>query len=494
MEKGLIRGSATDESLSFHHVLVRSVSYYGTPKSARAALHERTAGWLGEHDMPDELVGYHLEQACHYRSELDPLDERVVELARHAAERLASAASRAVAGEDMRAAVALLVRAEQLLPREDPFRAELLARLGEAMAAVGWPGELAQADAVLEEAIKAARAVGSPRVEWNAVLERSLLRRRIDPATWIEHARREAEDAVRECSRLGYEDELVKGWTVIGMLELDLGHDRAAEEALQRALTYARRSRDERAERLVLGTLGFMAIYGSMHVTDAVRLLDESLELAKARGHPHWQAISYESLAMLVAMRGEFDRARDFLERGRILREDLGVSLAGAAYATAFVARLAGEPAEAERAYRSALRTFEEDGNFGYSSTIAAELAAVLVDQDLNEEAFVFTALSEKMAATHDAEAQALWRGARARALAGRGALEEAERLAREALSIARATDNLLLHAHGLIDLAAVLRVGDRSPEATRLIQDAVQLFEQKGDVVEADQGRALIA
>ena len=76
VRKGLVRPARApggEEAFRFHHVLVRDVAYNGLPKADRARLHERFADWLdGEPNAPDEIVGYHLEQAYRYRAELGP--------------------------------------------------------------------------------------------------------------------------------------------------------------------------------------------------------------------------------------------------------------------------------------------------------------------------------------------------------------------------------------------------------------------------------------
>ena len=51
-------------------MLVRDVAYAGLPKDERAELHERLADWLDGRGEPDELVGYHLEQAFRQRESL----------------------------------------------------------------------------------------------------------------------------------------------------------------------------------------------------------------------------------------------------------------------------------------------------------------------------------------------------------------------------------------------------------------------------------------
>src|SRR5262249_4439084 len=124
-QRGLIRPVADEDLRAFHHALVRNVVYAGIPKAVRADLHERVAELLDRRDTPDEVVGYHLERSYRYRSEFSPAEPYVREVGRRAAERLASAAERAVAGEDMRSAAALFARAADLLPRHEPRRPRL---------------------------------------------------------------------------------------------------------------------------------------------------------------------------------------------------------------------------------------------------------------------------------------------------------------------------------------------------------------------------------
>ena len=90
----------------FHHLLVQQAAYRAIPKSHRAELHERFAGWLERQAGEDEIVGYHLEQAVRYRRELGPADDAVRRLAGRAAGLLEAAGTRAHARGDVPAAVA----------------------------------------------------------------------------------------------------------------------------------------------------------------------------------------------------------------------------------------------------------------------------------------------------------------------------------------------------------------------------------------------------
>src|SRR5205085_6054507 len=96
-------------------------------------------------ESQDEIVGYHLEQACYYREEFG--EDR--ELAARAAARLEAAGRRGVGRCDLPAAVNLLTRAIALLPEGSRAHAELLPELGSALIDAG---DFAQAERVLTEA------------------------------------------------------------------------------------------------------------------------------------------------------------------------------------------------------------------------------------------------------------------------------------------------------------------------------------------------------
>jgi class 3 adenylate cyclase len=150
---------AGDPTLSITHVLLRDVAYQGLLKARRAELHVRHADWLeraageraGEYD---EILGYHLERAHHYLSQLGALDERGRDLGARAAGRLGSSGSRALARGDTRAAVSLLERAVALLDADGPARRELTTKLGIALAEAG---QLTRVDALLRDRLETGR-------------------------------------------------------------------------------------------------------------------------------------------------------------------------------------------------------------------------------------------------------------------------------------------------------------------------------------------------
>ncbi|HEX7527001.1 MAG TPA: AAA family ATPase, partial [Gaiellaceae bacterium] len=135
---------AGEDAFRFRHLLIRDAAYDGIPKAVRADLHERYADWLAERGSGlvelDQLLGYHLEQACRYRRELGrPVAPA---LAARARGHLTAAGRRAYRRRDEDAAASLFSRAAALLePDELDLALELdlgnsLFRSGAAQSAV----------------------------------------------------------------------------------------------------------------------------------------------------------------------------------------------------------------------------------------------------------------------------------------------------------------------------------------------------------------------
>jgi tetratricopeptide (TPR) repeat protein len=158
------------------------------------------------------------------------------------------------------------------------------------------------------------------------------------------------------------------------------------------------------------------------------------------------------------------------------------------------VEMLAGDPAAAEWHLRRGYGALEEAGETGGLSTMAALLANAVYTQGRYEEAERYTRISEETAARNDYFSQILWRSVRAKAFASDGRLADGEQLAREAVTLAEATDDIDFHGDALMALADVLCLAERPAEAIPVIKEALRLFEQKGNVVSAGKARSLVA
>ena len=93
-----------------------------------------------------------------------------------------------------------------------------------------------------------------------------------------------------------------------------------------------------------------------------------------------------------------------------------------------------------------------------------------------------------------DLVTQVLWRGTEAKVLARRGEAQQAEALATEAVRLSRETDFLHLQAEALVDLAESLSIADRRDEAAQRLNEAIGLYEAKGNTPSRDRAAAMRA
>ncbi len=485
-ERAELRGQ---EAFRFRHILIRDAAYEALPKRSRADLHERFAAWLAgatEQETAEEFVGYHLEQAFRYRKELRRLEAADRELAVRAGENLAAAGGRARTRGDGAGAANLLRRAAALYRENGQAPPETLIALGSVLIETG---DLHGGDAAFAEATSAASGTGDARLATWAGIERAYLRLQVDPAYSPDELLQAAESAIEVFERLGDDAGVAAAMIRVAAAHWDRCRMATTEEVLERALAPASNAGDRRQMLEILELLGRVLVIGPRPVEEGVRRCRDILELA--RGEPRLDAWTRSMLAVLEAMRGREDDARRLYRDSQRGLAVLGLILPlSGAHMYAGVAELVlGNPAAAEREFRDGYSTLEEIGERGTLSTMAAFLAHTLALQGRYKEAEQLTVASERAASESDLASQVLWRGARARALAHRGELDAAERLAREAVAMSNAADFTNTRADLLVDLAAVL--GEMRPmDANEAVSGALLLYEAKGNVASASRLR----
>jgi class 3 adenylate cyclase/tetratricopeptide (TPR) repeat protein len=483
-----------DDGFRFGHILIRDAAYDSMPKELRAELHERFTLWLEARVAEnvreyEEILGYHLEQAYRYWAELGPVNERARAVGERAAERLAGAGRRALARADMPAAANLLDRAAALVPADD------LRRLGWAVDLSGSlieVGDLARAEALLDEATEAARRLGERRLESRASVQRAFLRLHTDPERSIDEARREAKRAISVLEELGDELELARAWQLASHVEWFWGAMATSDAMNERALVHARRASDAREEARILRWLASSALWGPVPVAEGIRRCEDILE--RTTGDSLVQANCHIRLAGLEGMRGRFGDARARVAQARAILNEFGLTyfLAHSRDVAALVERLAGNPVGAEAELRASYEELRDTGERTFLAENTAQLAQELYAQAKYEEAERFVRVSED--ASSGRAQKAYWGPVRAKLLARRGDTEAAETLARESVAIWGERDVLLWHGYALIDLAEVLRLLGRAQEAMPVVEEAVELFERKGIIPAAETARALLA
>jgi predicted ATPase/class 3 adenylate cyclase len=489
------RPGVADDYYRFRHLLVRDAVYESMPKARRAALHEQVADWVAEWSesrfaQVEEIVAYHLESAYRFRRELLAADDRAAELASRAAKHLIAAGRRAANRQDDAGAASLLSRAVALLAEEGTSsRLEPLVELGMALIR---GGDTTRAEEVLAEARRAVVGEGDERAETRMRVLELHLKRLIDPEWWAEHGRAAAAQVLATFQRLGDDLDTAKAWHLLGKVHSDRGEQAAAAEALEHALELAQRARDTGVEAWIRYWLLQAAVFGPTPCERVIVRAREDLDWSRAHDNRALEGSTLGRMGEMLARAGRVPEAQDAFAEARQLFDELGaeVHVAYLSISTCAVEPLASDPATAETELRSALSFFEEIGAKHIQATVLPMLAATLVAQDRHDEALALTEQAKAMCAPDDLDGQVKRRTAQALALARRGEFAEAERLAREAIARAGASDTIVLHADALACLGEVLLAADVPSEAVTAIEDSVALYGAKGDVVSAARGR----
>jgi predicted ATPase/class 3 adenylate cyclase len=490
--------SLADEGYRFDHILVRDAAYGALLKRERAVLHERFATWAErtyeEHHRAaqlEEVLGYHYEQAVIYLQELGPLDARGQQLRSQAATRLAAAGRRALTRGDMTAAANLLRRAATLLPAQDSDRIALLPNLGEALTEVG---EFVVAQVVLDEAVDGATAAKKLPLLARAELMRLLLKAHSSPPEeWSGQLESDAAAIVEVLEEAGDNAGVAAASRLLSVAYAAAGRMEESADVAARAIEHAALAGDERQRRIAASHYAQVATYGPTPVEEAIANCEEILD--HTEGDMRTQGIVTGLLGRLEAMRGDFERARWLYNAGRAVLQEMGQSVAAASTSldSCAVEMLAGSPAAAERELRRDYEVLSEMGEKVLLSTIVGELARAVYARGGYDEAEELSRTAEELAAEEDVVSQALWRTVRGKILAQRGDDRAARALAEEAVELLRPTGELVLQAEALLDLAEVLELSAGTAGARRALDDALALFERKGNVVSAAHTRERI-
>jgi class 3 adenylate cyclase len=478
---------AGDDGFRFAHILVREAVYASTAKELRAELHDRFARWLDRHASTqvelEEIVGYHVEQAHRHRTELGLHDERTAALAGEAAARLEHAGRRAYARSDVTAAVNLLERAAALA--SDPaVRAELLPLVS---LAVDFGGDPRRAAVLAHEAVQAAETTGDPRLLAQARTQRLAVRFHTVPGASADEFAAALLGATAVFADSGDEYGQALAWRRLAWVRQVEGRFADSVVALDRAHAHARRAPHDREEWLATAMLAMSILEGPTPVDEAIRRCEELQ--ASARRLAFVGAGINSTLGQLVAMTGDFNRARALIDIGW---EMLGVTGdVHAAYQGATMSGkielLAGDPVAAERRLRVGFEQMSAMGDTAFSAPIAARLAEAVVLQGRVDDALELTELVAGTANPSDFGVQGSWRATRARCLLSRGEREAAVAVAREGSDLVGRTDNLNAHADILWALAEV----SDGEEAERAAGEALVLYERKGNRASAERLRA---
>ena len=477
-----------DDAFRFGHILIRDAAYEAIPKRQRASLHERFATWLEERlgdDAPDEIVGYHLEQAYRYWEELGAPNASV---GSRSANRLAAAAHAATARRDVVAAANLLGRAVELVP-DGAFRALLYVQLGDALKE---GDELARAQVALEKGVALAREAADAHAEWLGRIWLAVVRALQDPEGAAERMLEEARAAIAACEPAGDHEVLAAAWERIAVFPIWHGEASMDMHAFERALFHARQAGSVALEVNLAGMRAPDFIWGPGRVEEGLRYAEEIVERL---GHvPGMQEFALHLHAHMQARLGEFEGALEAMTeyRARLRELGRGREYAGTAECVWDVCLWSGDWEHGESALREGYELMEKSGNMASLSTAAINLGEAVVRLGKLDEAERLCEVGEDLRVRDDVANEVHLNALRARVRAARGDFSSAEAPARRAVELAAGTGYLERTADAWVTLATILRAtGD--PEERSAAMEALRLYEQKGNLVGAGWVRAFL-
>jgi class 3 adenylate cyclase/tetratricopeptide (TPR) repeat protein len=477
---------AGDDGFRFRHLLVRDAAYDALPKATRAELHERFAVWLEQHGAAlvelDEILGYHLEQACLYRGELGlPSDEKLAAAARR---RLTAAGRRASFRQDFLVAVRLLERAAALVP---PAELDLALEIDLADA-LFWGGRggdaLRRAGSIAERASAAGDRVG----ELCGRIQEELYRLFLEPEGATGKLAALVEQGLPVFEAAGDDLALYIGYSALGHVANTRGQSDARLDACERAFVHAQQAD---LPHKLYEWRGAARFNGTTPFPELLAWLDEQ----EGRGARTNYLRSCRAAAL--ARLGRFDEARSLLAevRTELAERGGGIRLAVTiGHALVDLELLAGDPAAAVELGEEGCRLFEALGEKNWQAYTAGRLAQALYALDRLDECEAWAGRAGELGASDDALAQMFSGQGKAKVLARRGELAEAERLARDAVAIGEETDMLDAQGDAYADLAEVLSLAGRPKGAIEALEQALERYERKGSLVSTQRAQTRLA
>jgi class 3 adenylate cyclase/tetratricopeptide (TPR) repeat protein len=485
---GLVAGEV---AYRFKHILVREAAYLATAKKLRATLHERFADWLervagervGEYH---EILGYHLEQAYRYRTEVGGLDDDARVLAARAGLHLGAAGRRANDRGDVYAGANLLGRAVVLLPADSLERLELMLPFGYALHESG--GDLDH-KGFYRDLYEQAAGLGERRLAAHA---RSLLTGSeilSDPFLDLDEARAVDLEAIETFTELGDEAGLAQSMRRLGLICRAKGRQAEATDWLERALVHANACGDLATRRMITQSLAMTLCGGPMPVDEATARCEE---LREANHDDRvLDAVIMRCLAALFAMAGRFDEARDYDRRSSQVLDQANMytpTRVSQVFA-ASTRELLGDRAGAERELKAKWHFMRDvGGGLPRGMGTACILANFYCDEGRWDDA---EQCLDVYRGSREMDADATTLAVEARLAAHHGEPEEGVKLARRAVELAETSDGLEMRARVWLALAEVQRVAGHAGEADAAVAEALVLYEQRGNVAAAARLRA---
>jgi hypothetical protein len=517
----LVTADPDMDGYMFSHMLIQDSAYRRLDRETRSELHARYARWLQEHarlrapergglDQLDsaklvEQVGYHYASA---HEELLALRKRedaaTLDLRRQAGEHLALAGHlHALEAALLRVGEKPLRRALALLPEDHPQRLTAWLDLADVLR----DHDPVAAEREYEQVIARAVAVGDRRVAQHARLGQL-------EAQWVQHPmegpqalRERLDDAIREFERQQDPLGLANAYRLRANVDYSRGLSKGALQDVRHALTLA--ERDERLAAKITQLYCVILFWGPTPLAEVRPRVEERLGWARERELQGLEAFALTLLARIAILQGDVAAAQASLAEAKAvvpltpgrygeLRRDAPaaelLTRAAVTLSEALVEIGAGNLTAAERVLSESDQALEREGKNVPRANILALLVRVLLLQgDRDQEAAQHLEQCKLLALEDQIDVQIKLRSLQALMLTREGRLDEAERLAAQAMSLARRSEQPSARAEAFADQAEVLKRAGKPDAAARAALQAADLYEAKGCTVLAAEARALL-
>ncbi|WP_066366056.1 ATP-binding protein [Herbidospora mongoliensis] len=507
----LVRRGSQPGAFEFTQTLTRETVYSLTSKELRADWHRRLADWLSDQDPADDApfrswtsgdISRHLLAACRFTREVRPFDPLLDDLTDRAATALIRDGGEALHRKDLPAAIALLERGREILPKGREEHRRLAVLISDAELARGEAGKAAAALDVAEEMLP-----GDARSALTCTIQRESMGMRSGRTTDLE--------ALRD--RLESGDDF--SWCRFHQLEawthIDAGRFGAADQALRNGLARARAMGDRYEEDRLLGGLCELVQWSPTRVDEGLLLCADLLE--RFVGDRALLVPVLLTRARLLALSGEIATARETLDTAvhYVDELDLGLPAIAVTQVRGLVESLAGDHDRARSLFRDAAAALHAAGHGGAAATLeiyaaretlrlgdprlaGQELARREGPRQLRGEVTALVlraAIAAQMAgqnATHSADQDAAPDADRAvNAVAEPAALAEALGDADRAAELIETTDDPVLRGDILIEIAHIRRAAGRDPSG--VLRRALDAYDSKGASLLAHRTRDLL-
>ena len=213
---------------------------------------------------------------------------------------------------------------------------------------------------------------------------------------------------------------------------------------------------------------------------------------AEADGDREATGVTACAIGVLVFMQGDVESGRALIARARADLLEIGSTLAwaGTSFAALTVELWIGAPDRALELGKPVVAELQAAGEFGYLSTIAAQMADAAFELGMLDDAAAYVTMSAGVTVAGDWVSIADCNRVRAKLLARQGSADDAARLVDETLADVRARDDPNVLGQSLVAAADVMGLIGRNRDEEAYLREALEVFERKGNLPAARLAR----